>query len=244
MMLPLTTLCQKSTTWRFDKLKKEAFQQLKDAFPRAPVLCYWSPDLPMTVETDASDQAIMAILLVTTPDTEIHPVAFSSCSLWGSERNYDTHNKELLAIYQAYKSWHQYLEGSAKVIDTVTDHKNLEYFMTTKKLTQRQVRWSKYLSHFNTKIRFRLGRLGAKPDALTRRWDIYQGNSKMDNLMTNTKPVFSTDQLVTPNITAQTNSLTPSEPPYTNILDLTTIFDSLSSSTLDDTFAQKILEKP
>src|SRR5260370_40037742 len=39
------------------------------------------------------------------------------------------------------------------------------------------------------------------------------------------------------------NSLTPSEPPYTNILNLTTIFNSISSSTMDDTFAQKIIEK-
>src|SRR6266478_4338443 len=85
MMLPLTTLCQKSTTWRFDKLEKEAFQQLKDVFTMAPILCYWSPDLPMTVETDASDQAIAAILSVTTLDTEICPVAFSSHSLQGSE---------------------------------------------------------------------------------------------------------------------------------------------------------------
>src|SRR6266478_7710538 len=102
----------------------------------------------MTVEMDTSDQAIAAILLVTTPDTEIHPVAFSSCSLQGAKHNYDTHDKELLAIFQASKNWCHYLEGSAKVIDTVTNHKNLEYFTTTKKLTQRQVRWSEYLSHF------------------------------------------------------------------------------------------------
>src|SRR5260370_21077690 len=173
----------------------------------APVLCYWSPDLPMTVETDASDQAITAILLVTTPDTEICPVAFSSHSLQGAECNYDTHDKELLAIFQAYKNWCHYLEGSAKVIDMVTNHKNLEYFMTTKKLTQRQVHWSEYLSCFNTRIRFQPGRLGVKPDALTRRWDIYLGDGKMDNSMTNMKPVFSTDQLATPNIAARMNSL-------------------------------------
>src|SRR5260370_41592708 len=78
MMLPLTTLCQKSTTWRFDKLEKEAFQQLKDAFTTAPVLCYCSPDLPITVQTDPSHQAIATILFVTTPDTETHPLVFSS----------------------------------------------------------------------------------------------------------------------------------------------------------------------
>src|SRR6266478_476132 len=200
MTLPLTTLCRKSTKWCFDKFEKDAFQCLNHAFTMAPILCYWSPDLPMTVEMDASDQAIAAILSVTTPDTEICPVAISSCSLQGTERNYDTHDKELLAIFQAYKNWCHYLEGSAKVIDMVTNHKNLEYFMTTKKLTQRQVRWSEYLSHFNTRIRFRPGRLGVKPDTLTRRWDVYLGDSKTGNTTANTWPFFSTDQLATTNI--------------------------------------------
>src|SRR6266850_8168984 len=77
MMLPLTMLCQKATPWHFGRTEKEAFQCLKDAFTTAPVLCYWSPNLPMMVETDASDQAIMAILSVTMSDSEIHPVAFS-----------------------------------------------------------------------------------------------------------------------------------------------------------------------
>jgi len=56
------------------------------------------------------------------------------------------HDKELLAIYQVYVNWQHYLEGLANIIDTVTDHKNLEYFMITKKLTQRQVCWLEYLS--------------------------------------------------------------------------------------------------
>jgi len=188
--------------WHFGRTKKEAFQCLKDTFTTAPVLCYWSPNLPMMVETDASDQAIVAILSVTTSDSEIHPVAFSSQSLQGAEWNYDTHDKELLAIFQAYKNWCHYLEGSAKVIDMVTNHKNLEYFMTTKKLTQRQVHWSEYLLPFNAKIRFHPGRLGAKPDALTRRWDVYQGDGKTANSMANIHPIFSTDQLATTKATA------------------------------------------
>src|SRR5260370_40267775 len=80
-------------------------QCLKDAFTTAPVLCYWAPDLPMMVEMDTSDQVIATILSVTTLDTEICPVAISSHSLQGAEQNYDTHDKELLAIYQAYINW-------------------------------------------------------------------------------------------------------------------------------------------
>ena len=82
----------------------------------------------------------------------------------------------------AFKRWHNYLEGATHPVDTVMDHKNLEYFTTTKKLTQCQVRWSEFLSPFNFKICFRPGQLGAKPDALTHRWDIYEGKDVEGNL--------------------------------------------------------------
>src|SRR5258708_23621770 len=103
----------------------------------------------MTVETDASDHAIAGILLVTTKDNEIRLVAFFSCSLQGVEKNYDIHNKELLAIFKAFKNWQHFLEGSAEVIDMVTDHKNLEYFMSSKKLLHHQARCAEFLRQFN-----------------------------------------------------------------------------------------------
>ena len=128
---------------------------------------------------DTFNYALAAILSVFTTDGEIHPVAFHSRSFNPAELNYDTHDKELLAIFEAFKHWRQYLEGSGAPINVVTDHKNLEYFSTTKLLTCRQARWSEFLSQFNFVICFHPGKLGAKPDALTRRWDVYRkgGNS-------------------------------------------------------------------
>src|SRR5260221_1505581 len=152
--LPLNHLCKKSTTWHFGAGEAKAFRDLKKAFGSAPVLAHWAPDLPMMVEMEASNCAIVGILSVTTGDGEICLVAFYSRTLQSAERNYDTHDKELLAIYEAFKSWHHYLEGLAKTIDMVTDHKNLEYFTTTKKLTRWQARWSKFLSQFNLSIHF------------------------------------------------------------------------------------------
>jgi len=107
------------------------------------------------VETDASDYALAAILSIVTKDNEVHPVAFHSRTFSAPELNYDVHDKELLAIFEAFKIWRHYLEGSASPIDVVTDYKNLEYFSTTKVLTCRQARWSEYLSQFNLVIRFR-----------------------------------------------------------------------------------------
>ena len=50
-----------------------------------------------------------------------------------------------MAIFEAFKCWRHYLKGSASPINVITDHKNLEYFCTTKLLTQRQAHWSEYL---------------------------------------------------------------------------------------------------
>ena len=139
----------------------------------------------MIIETNASDYALAAIISTYTPDSEIHPVAFHSCSFNSAELNYDTHDKELLAIFEAFKHWQQYLEGSGTPIDMVTDHKNLEYFATTKLLTHRQAHWSEYLSQFNLAIHFRPGKLGAKPDALTRHWDVYRKGGNSDFALAN-----------------------------------------------------------
>ena len=120
------------------------------------------------METDTLDYALAAILFIVNKDNEVYLVTFHSHTFTAVELNYDTHNKELLAIFEAFKIWWYYLEGPAYPIDVVIDHKNLEYFSTTKVLTWRQAQWSKYLSQFNLVIRFCPSRLGTKLDALTR----------------------------------------------------------------------------
>ncbi len=62
-------------------------------------------------------------------------MVFFSCSLQEAEKNYDTHDKELLEMFEAFKNWWHFLEGLAEVINMVTDHKNLEYFTSSKKLS-------------------------------------------------------------------------------------------------------------
>ena len=140
IVLPLTRLTRKNVPWDFSDACRKAFNDLKTAFTRAPVLHHWVPDRQITVETDASDYAIAGILSITSDSGELHPIAFHSRTLTGAELNYDTHDKELLAIFEAFKVWRHYLEGSGTPVDVVTDHKNLEYFSITKLLTRRQAR--------------------------------------------------------------------------------------------------------
>ena len=168
IVLPLNRLTRKGVEWNWTNDCQESFDALKHAFTNAPILAHWEPNRKLTVETDASDYAVAAILSITLDDGEIHPIAFLSRTLQAAELNYDTHDKELLAIFEAFTAWRHYLEGSGDPIDVVTDHKNLEYFATTKILTRRQVRWSEYLHQFNMVIQFRPGKLGEKPNAITR----------------------------------------------------------------------------
>ena len=84
-----------------------------------------------------------------------------------AELNYEVYDKELLAIYKPFKQWRNYLKEASHVILILSDHKNLEYFTTSKQLTWRQVWWSEYLSGFHYIIHYRAGQLRTKPDART-----------------------------------------------------------------------------
>jgi len=59
------------------------------------------------------------------------------------------------------------MESSCHPIQVLSDHKNLEYFMSTKLLNVRQARWSEFISRFDFRITYWPGKTGGKPDALT-----------------------------------------------------------------------------
>ena len=53
------------------------------------------------------------------------------------------------------------------LIQVLTDHKNLQYFMSMKQLTHHQTHWAEYLSQFDFKIIYQSGKLNQKSDMLT-----------------------------------------------------------------------------
>ena len=105
IVIPLTRLIQKDIPWKFDSSCQDAFNSLKKAFISTPILTHWIPDAQLIVKTDALDYALVAILSIVNKDNEVHPVAFHSHTFTAAELNYDTHDKELLAIFKAFKIW-------------------------------------------------------------------------------------------------------------------------------------------
>ena len=55
------------------------------------------------METNTSDYAFVAIISIVNEENEVYLVAFHSCTFTVAELNYDTHNKEFLAIFEAFK---------------------------------------------------------------------------------------------------------------------------------------------
>ena len=93
---------------------------------------------PFVIETDASDTATSGILSQYAFDGHLHPCAYRSSKMSSTKQNYDIYDKEVLSIVHAFQDWRVYLEGSPHEIKVISDHKNLEYFLSTKQLNCRQ----------------------------------------------------------------------------------------------------------
>jgi len=109
---PLHQLVRKDERWRWEREQEEAFTKLKEIFTTKPVLAAPDLDKEMRVEADASDYAMGGVLSVKGEDGKWRPVAFISKSLNDIERNYEIHNKEMLAVIRYLEAWRHFLEGA------------------------------------------------------------------------------------------------------------------------------------
>ena len=164
----------------WSRKEQAAFEDLKTAVTTALVLVSLQESDPFWIEADSLDFATGAVLSQQSmTDRKWHPVTFYSKSLSSVEQNYEIHDKEMLAIIRALEEWRHFLEGVTHLVEIWTDHKNLEYFMTAKKLNCRQARWSLHLARFDFLLyhcpEYTMGKL----DALSRRAD--HGNGASDN---------------------------------------------------------------
>jgi len=130
--MPLSSLTRKEKAWEWGDKQQEAFEMLKEAMITEPILQHFDLERAITIETDVSDYAIGAICSQPDEKEILHPVAYYSRKLKDPERNYDIHDKELLAIVDALRKWDTYCKTMGPKIMILTDHKNLEYWKTKK----------------------------------------------------------------------------------------------------------------
>ena len=164
---PLTDLTKKSqptkVIWTSEGAR--AFQELKEILTSPPVLN--SPDFqrPFTLQIDASDKGVGAVLSQMSEYGSEHPVAYWSRKLLDREQRYST-VEECLAIKLAVEAFRVYLLGRPFTI--VTDHYALVWMDRLKVSNTRLARWSLALQPFDFTVVHRPGKENANADAMSR----------------------------------------------------------------------------
>ncbi len=162
----------------------QAFRTLKERFTTAPILHHPDPEQEFIVEVDTSSTGIGAVLSQCRGDQpKLYPCAFFSRKLNPAEQNYDVGNRELLAMKAAFEEWRHWLEGAKHPFTILTDHRNLEYLKSAKRLNHRQARWSLFFTRFNFKITYRPGSQNTKADALSRLYEYSASNPSQELIL-------------------------------------------------------------
>ena len=96
------------------------YQKAKEyILQNASTLCYYDADLPVSLETDASQSGLGAVLL-----QNGRPISFMSKALTETQSKYSNIEHEVLGIVTGVEHFHQYLFG--KEFTLYTDHKPIE----------------------------------------------------------------------------------------------------------------------
>ena len=154
---PLNLLAKKNTPFHWGPEQQKAFDNFKVAFTTAPILLHYDPDKQAVVKTDVSDYVTAGVFFQYDDNGQLKPVVYFFYKMSPAECTYEIYDKKLLAIIKAFELWRSELENTEDPVQVIIDHKNLEYFKSSKLLSRRQARWSEFLSRFNFKIIYRPG---------------------------------------------------------------------------------------
>ena len=173
--VPLTNLTADDVKWKWTAEEQDAFQVLKDALCKAPILAHADPAKPYVIQTDASAFAIGGFLAQNQSDGSLRPIAYWSRKLNGAETRYSATERELLALVEAVDEWRVYIEGSPHSVILRSDHRPLMWLNSKPDLSSRLFRWVERLDGHAFRIEHVAGKANNIADALSRRADMDDG---------------------------------------------------------------------
>jgi transposase InsO family protein len=166
-----------SVVWS-EELERD-FVHLKQEMCHRPILACPDETKIFTLQTDASEKGIGAVLSQEDADGHERPIAFFSRKLLQRERNYSTIEKECLGIVAAIKHFDVHLVG--RPFEIVTDHRALQYLNTMKNSNPRLTRWALAIQPFEFVIKHKPGSQHGNADGLSRQaWS--EGDDGDDDL--------------------------------------------------------------
>ena len=178
---PLTTLTKKNHPFVWTPECRMALDTLINTVTQGPTLAQPDLSLPFSLQVDASAYATGAILTQKDTRGKHRAVGFLSKTFNEAERNYDIHDRELLAVFRALSHWRHLLLSSPHVTTVLTDHKNLEYYKEPHHINQCIARYVQRMQDYNFIIQHIPGESN-KSDALSRQPDYDQGTNDNTNV--------------------------------------------------------------
>ena len=160
---PLHTLTEKSREWLWTKQCEDAFIAFKTHLTSPPILSYPDFQAEFTVDTDASQDGVGAVL---SQQNDRCVIAYASRVLTKPERQYCTTRREMLALVWAVQHFKPYLWGRPFVVRT--DHSALQWLRNFKDPQGQVARWLEILSEYDFKVQHRPGVKHGNADPLPR----------------------------------------------------------------------------
>ena len=133
----------------------ETFKLFRQTFLKAFIFRHFDSTRRIRVKIDVSNKVIEEILCQSNDEKHWHSIIYFSRKMISTKCHYEIHDKELLIIVFAFKQWRHYLERVKEKVFVLTNHRNLNRFMTTTKLSSRQIRWVQKLSRYDFIIDYR-----------------------------------------------------------------------------------------
>jgi hypothetical protein len=162
---PLTSMLEKGKEFKWDEACQKCFEEIKERLTTAPVLIMPDMHKGFDVYCDASHLGLGCVLM-----QEGKVIAYASRQLWKHEKNYPTHDLELVAVVHALKIWRHYMIGNKCKI--FTNHKSLKYIFMQKELNLRQRRWLELIKDYDLEIQYHPGKANVVVDALSRKGQV------------------------------------------------------------------------
>lgn len=165
---PLTNLVSPKQKFIWTKHCQESFDKLKATLTNAPILKSPDHNKPFTLQIDACDKGIGAVLLQGSDSGILHPVCYASQKLKTFQQNYSTIEKECLALVFALHKFDVYLNNANHTVKVFTDHNPLKFLNRMKNHNQRLMRWALMLQPYNLEIAYIKGKDNVIADMLSR----------------------------------------------------------------------------
>ena len=170
VLAPLNSLLKKNVPWRWTKTEDNAFMAAKNLLLNSRTLVHYDETLPLVLSCDASSYGAGAVLSHVI-NGKHQPIAFASCTLTETQRNYSQLEKEAFSIIFGLKRFHQYLCGRSFTI--LTDHRPLLTLLGPHRAVpahtaSRLQRWALILASYHYKIEYRSTAAHADADSMSR----------------------------------------------------------------------------